>query len=173
MSFSWLGSTPARRVWAIILIAFVVRGVCVLGQPLIGADSSRFLAAAELIEGGEQHQAVRQDYHPLPAFVFATANRMQGWFLSDSGATQEPNAFQADQSRRERAAYLLTILAGALSVWLLIDLTRRWFVQVPPELVGLFAAFHPYLVRTSADIMSDGLFIALFLLALRQGDEAI
>ncbi|MCA8959842.1 MAG: glycosyltransferase family 39 protein, partial [Planctomycetes bacterium] len=118
-------------------------------------------------ERGEYDQAIRQDYHPLSAFSFACANHVQQSVLSAPASPRE------ERQRRERAAYLLSVLAGVVGVWLLIDVSRRLFPNVPAWLVGLLAALTPYLVRTSADIMSDGIFIALFVLAIRQADVAL
>ncbi len=156
-----------RRVLAVIAVALVARVVCVLGQPLIGADSARFLAATEMVEKGQYNGTLREDYHPLPAFVFATANRAIGAVVGESEDAR------AARQRREFAAYLAGVIAGVIAVWAMMDLTRRLFPAVSPVMVGLLAALHPYLVRTSADIMSDGIFIAMFLIALRQAHDTL
>jgi len=60
----------------------------------------------------------------------------------------------------------VSLIAGLLTVVALVDLSRRIFPSVPATLVGWLAACQPYLVRASADIMSDSLYLLLFVAAL-------
>lgn len=149
------------RVWIwIFAVALLLRVVCLIGQPLIGADASRFLAAAERVEAGQLYEAVQDVYHPLTGYVFGGANWVQSRLRS------EPATFREDQRRREAAALAVSLVAGLLTIAALVDLSRRIFPSVPATLVGWLAACHPYLVRASADIMSDSLYLLLFVAAL-------
>lgn len=149
------------RVWIWIFgVALLLRLVCLFGQPLIGADASRFLAAAERVQNGELHEAVQDVYHPLTGYVFGCASWVQSQLRS------EPATFRESQQRREAAALAVSLVAGLLTIVALVDLSRRLFPSVPATLVGWLAACQPYLVRASADIMSDSLYLLLFVSAL-------
>lgn len=154
------GTSSRRALFWILLASLLIRLVCLFGQPLIGADASRFLASAEKVEQGQLHEAVQDVYHPLASFAFGQINRLQ---LVIRG---EPSGFREAQARRELAASLVNLIAGTLTVWVLFDLARRLFARVPAVVVGWLAAFQPYMVRASADIMSDALYLLLFSLAL-------
>jgi hypothetical protein len=147
----------------ILLFAFAVRVVCLERSGLIGTDSMRFLDAAAQAERGELWEAIHDSFHPATAFLTAGVNLGQQWVLG------EPRGFDEQRARRERAAHAVVLVAGILLVWLQIDLTRRLFPRVPPGAVGLLAAAQPYLVRSSADIMSDTPMLAFVMLALRAG----
>ena len=160
-SLGWLRRCDARTVLVILLLALGVRLLCLSRSDLIGTDSMRFLQAAQLVEHGQLREAIRDPFHPELSFLTAILNRGQQQIL---GA---PRGFDEDRERRERTAYAIVLAAGLLWVWLQIDLTRTLFPAVPPGAVGLLAACQPYLVRSSADIMSDTLMLAWVMLALR------
>lgn len=162
-----------KMVFAVILLAVTVRVVCVVRAPLIGTDSWRFLSAAENIENGDHLAASTDSYHPMTAFLIAGANRVQSWFVAAGDPSSAADRLPDEQRRRERAAFFVIALAGIGVVILSMDLTRRFFPGIPAEVVGALAAAQPYFVRSSADIMSDSIFLGLFLLALRQAHEGI
>ncbi|MFN0059573.1 MAG: glycosyltransferase family 39 protein [Planctomycetota bacterium] len=151
-----------RQQLVVLLFATIARLVCASGQSVIGADSCRFLAAAESVEAGDLLALCRQDYHPLTAFCIGKLNGLQSWVVGES------SDFRERQAARERAAVFLSLVSGLVLVCVLLDLSRRLFPDLPPLMLGLLAALHPYFVRASADIMSDALFLALIALALRQ-----
>ncbi|MEE8142963.1 MAG: glycosyltransferase family 39 protein [Planctomycetota bacterium] len=151
-----------RAVVAILLVALVPRLISLVRNPLIGADSYRFLQSAERFEEGDYRGMLDDSYHPLTASIIGTLNQFQNLLLP------HPQGLRQEQERRERAAHLVILLAGLLVVLLLMDLTWRLFPGISPLAVGLLAAINPYFVRSSADIMSDTLFLVFFLLALRE-----
>jgi hypothetical protein len=160
-SLAWLRRCDARTVLLILLFALAVRVVCLSRSDLIGTDSMRFLQSAQQVENGQFEQTIRDPFHPELSFLIALLNQGQQQIL---GA---PRGFDEDRERREMAAYVVVFAAGLLWVWLMIDLTRALFPAVPPGAVGLLAACQPYLVRSSADIMSDTPMLAGLMLALR------
>jgi hypothetical protein len=160
-SLAWLRRCDARTVLLILLLALAVRLVCLSRSDLIGTDSMRFLQAAQHVESGRFQEAIRDPFHPELSFLIALLNQGQQQIL---GA---PRGFDEDRERRERTAYAIVLATGLLWVWLMIDLTRTLFPAVPPGAVGLLAACQPYLVRSSADIMSDTPMLAWLMLALR------
>jgi hypothetical protein len=160
-SLAWLRRCDTRAVLLILLFALTVRLVCMSRSDLIGTDSMRFLQAAQQVETGQFGEAIRDPFHPELSFLIALLNQGQQQILG------VPPGFDEDRKRRERAAYTIVLAAGLLWVWLMIDLTRILFPAVPPGAVGLLAACQPYLVRSSADIMSDTPMLAALMLALR------
>jgi hypothetical protein len=160
-SLAWLGRSDVRAILAILVFAFGVRLICLERSGLIGTDSMRFLYAAAHVERGELRESIRDPFHPATAFLTAGVNLGQQWVLG------EPRGFDEQRARRERAAHAVVLVTGILLVWLQIDLARRLFPRVPPGAVGLLAASQPYLVRSSADIMSDTPMLAFVMLALR------
>ncbi len=160
-------SIPWRTLGLILLLALGLRVVSAWRSDVIGADSYRFLAAADSFSDGDWRGAVHDSYHPLTALLIAGVDTVQHRVLP---ATAD---FSIDQRRRERAGFFVSIVAGLLVVWLAIDLTARLFPGVSPAAVGILAAVQPYFVRASADIMSDALHLACFGWALRSGVIAL
>lgn len=153
---------PWKLVLAILGLALCLRVACVYQTPLVGADSARFLAAAEHFEHDRHLDGVADAYHPLTAYLIAQIHSVQRVFLP---ADLDP--FQ-ERVWRERAGVALSVITGLLAVWLLMDLTRWLFPSISACWVGLLAACQPHLVRSAGDVMSDSLFLALFLFALRE-----
>ncbi|MCI0652656.1 MAG: glycosyltransferase family 39 protein [Planctomycetes bacterium] len=153
---------PWKSVLGVLLLALALRLVCLERTQLIGSDSARFLVAAERFERGDNAAALADPYHPLTAFAISRANLLQ------NAVAGEPPSIREAQARRERAAHWVLISMGLALVYLIMDLTRRVFPGVPPVVAGVFAASQQHLVRSSVDIMSDTLYLALFFFALRE-----
>jgi hypothetical protein len=156
--------------WTIVLgvlaLALVLRVVCLERSHLIGADSSRFLRAAEFVEQGHFSTAVQDSFHPFTSFATAGVNRIQTALL---GA---PDDFRSGLERRERAGHFVVMLTGLFLVWSLMCLVAQLFPGLSPVVVGVLVACQPYFVRSSADIMSDMPCLAFFVFALWQGAVA-
>lgn len=150
-------------VAAILLVALLVRLGCWVQSPLIGADSARFLSAAKAFEQGRMLDGVRDAYHPLTGYLISLTHRVV------IGVTK-PGSLDpvAERDRRERCGYWVGLMSGLAVVWLLMELTRLGAPRVSPAAVGWLAASHVYLIRSSADVMSDSVFLMLLLLGLRQ-----
>lgn len=115
------------------------------------------------MEDGDYATALTDRYHPLTAFLISRSHR--GYEIL-AGAAQSP---QQERERRERAALVVTLLAGLGAVFLLMRISAWVVPQVPAWGTGLLAACQPYFIRSSADIMSDSVFLVLFLLAVHEG----
>ncbi len=156
----------------ILLLALGLRCVALGGSDVIGADSYRFLSQAQSFEEGLRSEAIADSYHPLTSILIASVNSAQKLLLP-AVDTDTPAGFRIDQSRRERAGWGISLIAGLLLVWLSMDLCSRLFPRVPPIAVGLLTAAQPYFVRASVDIMSDMIYLACFGFALRAGVVAL
>lgn len=166
MRSSSITSIDWRIVLGVLALALVLRVVCLERSHLIGADSSRFLGAAELVEQGRYSAAIQDSFHPFTSFAMGGANRIQTALL---GPAED---FRGGLERRERAGHVVVILTGLLLVWSLMRLVAQLFPGLSPLVVGVLAACHPYFVRSSADIMSDMPCLAFFVVALWQGAVA-
>ncbi|MEM7167610.1 MAG: hypothetical protein AAF581_19310 [Planctomycetota bacterium] len=156
---------PRLSWWAVLgvlLLALALRVVCWANTPLIGTDSARFLRVAERMNDGDYAAALTDRYHPLTAFLIAQVDRVHGVFAAGDTPTQQ-------RQRRESSAFFLTLTCGLLVVLLLMRISHWVVPQLPPWCTGLLAACQPYLIRSAADIMSDTVFLALFLAALHEG----
>ena len=85
-----------KAVVAILLVALVPRLISLVRNPLIGADSSRFLQSAERFEEGDYRGMIDDSYHPLTASFIGTLNLVQNLVLP---VTQD---LRQEQQRRER-----------------------------------------------------------------------
>ena len=156
-----------RVLLAVLFVALTFRVFGHIGTPLIGADSLRFLAAAEMFENGQFRSALSQPYHPLTAASIAASHSLKIAIPSALGL-DGPSGYLELRNSRERAASILMIACGVLVVWGAMEWTRWLFPRVSPAVVGLLAASQPYWVRSSVDVMSDMLFLAVVVWSLRE-----
>jgi 4-amino-4-deoxy-L-arabinose transferase-like glycosyltransferase len=112
-------------------------------------DGPVFLGLAQLFAAGEWQAALAHPYHPLYPLAIAAAHALfpgLGW--EDAGA-------------------LVSVVAGVASVALLYGWLRDAVGRVPAATGAAILAVHPYAVAYSSDVMSDGLYLALFLAGVR------
>jgi hypothetical protein len=98
---------------------------------------------------GEWGKALADDYHPL--YSLATLGTQLVLPLPEDGYVS--------------AAVLVSILSGMASVLFLYLFVRQAYGRAAAWPAALVLAVHPYAVRFSADVQSDGLYLALFLAA--------
>jgi len=99
---------------------------------------------------GEWGRALADAYHPL--YSFATLATQLVAPLPNDGFVS--------------AAVLVSMLAGVASVLCLYLFVRSAFGVAAAWPAALALAVHPYALRFSADVQSDGLYLALFLASL-------
>lgn len=118
-------------------------------------DGVDFLWQAQRLLAGEVELMLRHPYHPLTATFIAGLSWITGDVLS--------------------AAVTVSVLSGAVIVIAAHDLARMAFPHL--RSAGLFAAIlaalHSRTVIYTSDVQSDGLFLALFLLAVRMAFAGI
>jgi len=107
-------------------------------------DGPIFLAMAEAIAEGRLSDVLSHPFHPLypAAIVVFHALLPLGW---------------------EGAAVAVSIFGGLLSVGAVFWCVRRAFDPALGWLAALTVALHPWAVDFSSDVMSDALYIGLFL----------
>ena len=112
-------------------------------------DGPEFLRMTKAMAAHDWGAALADDYHPL--YSFATLATQLVLPLPKDGYVS--------------AAAFVSILSGVASVLLLYFFVRSAFGTAAAWPAALALAVHPYAVRFSGDVQSDGLYLALFLAA--------
>ncbi len=144
------GAPPVRPAWpeaaGLALLLAAAAGVRALrwhGTSLMFNDGPAFLALAKALGEGRFADAIAHPYHPLyPLLVLVTHFWVGDW---------------------ERAAVLVSVVAGAASVLCLWLFARASLGRSAAWIAAVFLAVQPNAIEDSADIQSDGLYLALFL----------
>jgi len=145
-----LGALPAFSGWperlALALLLAAAAAVRVLrwhGTSLMFNDGPTFLMLAQWLSEGRYGEVIAHPYHPLYPFLVLLARFWVGdW---------------------EQAAVLVSVIAGAASVLCLWLFVRASFGREAGWIAAIFLAVQPRAIAFSADILSDGLYLALFL----------
>lgn len=135
-----------KRLWVpgvLFGLALAVRAAAALQTAVIFNDGPFFLRVAGLFYQGEWSAALSHHYHPLYSFLVALAARLVGEFAL--------------------AGVWVSVVAGSLGVLALHAFLRRAFDSQVAWVGGVLYALHPYAVRFSADVQSEGLYFAVFL----------
>lgn len=151
-------------VWAVLLVALLVRVERAWHEPAVNPDVVRFITQAQHLAQNPL-QAVRQEvYHPLHSALTGVAHALIAKpLISGDGAL-----FPADPQTAWIAATKIVGIASALVVtWLVIAFARHfgapWWAAAG---AGLVWALGRRTALYGADGMSDMLFLALFGLAI-------
>jgi hypothetical protein len=110
-------------------------------------DGPEFLRITKAMAAHDWGTALADDYHPLYPLVTLAVQLL----------VPLPNDGYAS------AAALVSILAGIASVLFLYLFVRSAYGLRAAWVAALALAVHPYAVRFSGDVQSDGLYLALFL----------
>jgi 4-amino-4-deoxy-L-arabinose transferase-like glycosyltransferase len=139
-----------QLVALLFALALGLRAVTALRTAVIFADGPSFVELAERIaaglSGGDWEGVLRHPYHPLYSALMVLARPLFGDL--------------------ETAGVVCSILGGSVAVVALHAFLRDAFDSQVAWIGALLLALAPYAVRFSADVQSDGLYLALFLLAV-------
>jgi len=138
-----------RLALALAAFALGVRVLAWTGSCTIGSDSFIFLDMARLIGAGEWSSAMRWAAHP--AYPAMTAG------LGGS-------AF---------AGTLISVVLGAAGIIPLFLLVAEAIGEAEARVAALLYAVLPALVEVTADVMTDGVFVAFFVTAIWAGWKAL
>ncbi|HKE12756.1 MAG TPA: glycosyltransferase family 39 protein [Myxococcota bacterium] len=128
-------------------MAGVLRAQHWLREDVLFNDGPEFLRITKAMAAHDWGAALGDDYHPLYSLVT----------LGMQLVAPLPNDGYAS------AAALVSIVAGVASVLLLYLFARTAYGRAAAWPAALALAVHPYAVRFSGDVQSDGLYLALFL----------
>ncbi|MEN8183499.1 MAG: glycosyltransferase family 39 protein, partial [Myxococcota bacterium] len=141
-----LSRPEGLAVLGLVVGAAALRSVSWMQTAVLFNDGPLFLHMARSFAAGDLASALAHPYHPLyPALVALVQPLLGGW---------------------EGAAVFVSVVGGALAVGALFAFLRASFG--PREaLIGAFLlAVHPWTIQFSADVQSEGLYLAFFLAAL-------
>lgn len=131
---------------AIVGAAAAVRLVCWFRTAAIFNDGPTFIELAQQLQEGLFAEVIAHPYHPLfPAAVAAVQFMVGDW---------------------EWAAVAVSIASGCGSVVLLHRFVCDAFDRRTADIAALILAVHPWAVRHSSDVQSDGLYLVAFLAAV-------
>jgi 4-amino-4-deoxy-L-arabinose transferase-like glycosyltransferase len=143
-------SEERRWIGGITLLALLLRTWIQALAPTIAADSAYYLQAARLVADGEFGRGVDHlGLHPLFPVLTAGAGLLTG--------------------RLDSAGTLVSILAGALTVFPLYSLLRLSWTPRLSAAACLVYALHPILAQETSEALPTGLFLLLFAAALALG----
>jgi 4-amino-4-deoxy-L-arabinose transferase-like glycosyltransferase len=147
-----------KTVFRILLIIFAValalRTTRCFLQDRIDKDAVYYLNMTRDAAAGDFERAFSWNTRIPPLYLFMTAG---GTRLGLSP---------------EAAGLLISVLAGALLVFPVFHLARKFTGNLAALISALMVATHPYLVRLSAEIMRDSLFLLLLFGALAAAVKA-
>lgn len=136
----------ARVIAALFGFALLVRIGAAAQIAVIFNDGPIFLEIAQQMAAGDWATAFAHQYHPLYPLVVA--------------------GVETFVPALEPAARIVSLVAGSLAVVALYLFLRRAFDRRVALTGGALLALHPYAAEFSADVQSEGLYIALFLAAV-------
>ena len=139
----------ALMVVGLAALAVAVRVVVWLRTGAMMNDGPTFIYVARKFAEGAWSEGFAHAYHPLYPLLMAG---VRPW-VSDW----------------ETAGVVVSIASSALAVAFLYDFLRRAFGGWVPGVGCLLLAVHPYAAPFSADIQSEGVYMALFLGAVALG----
>jgi 4-amino-4-deoxy-L-arabinose transferase-like glycosyltransferase len=129
----------------LLAVAALVRGYAWSQTSVMFNDGPVFLSLAQAIGEGRWVEVLSHPYHPLYPFCIQ--------WLSKSGLALETSAV------------VISIFGGLLGIVALHSFLRRAFGFEVAWLGAWILALHPCAVDFSSDVMSDGLYIGLYLSA--------
>jgi len=130
---------------AILLVAAAVRIYAWSRTAVMFNDGPVFLDMADAIGQGRFADVLAHPYHPLYPALIAVAG--------------------LPPMSLETAAVSVSILGGLLSIAALFYFAREAFGRDVACLAAVTAAFHPWHVDFTSDVMSEGLYAGFFMLA--------
>lgn len=145
------GSPPDRSTWlalgGVVALALAARALSAAFEPILFNDGPRFIELAEAFESGDLRRALAHDFPPLTSLLMLALAAPTGIGL-------------------ELAGKLVSVLSGGVAVAALYLLAREWVGTRGALIAGLLFAVHPRMVAVGRSVQSDGLHLALFLVAV-------
>ncbi len=139
----------------VLLAAGAVRGYLVATTEIVSRDGITFTKYAQGLRTDPVGEMRRQDQHPLYPATLLAAYSLVGPWLADEPVHAWPLAGQ-----------IASLLGGLLVVWAAYALGRAMWDERVGLTTALFAAMLPELCQVSANALSDGLHLGLYLWGL-------
>jgi 4-amino-4-deoxy-L-arabinose transferase-like glycosyltransferase len=156
---SALGRHEAVALGILLICAALFRALRWSATAVMFNDGPIFIDLAKAMAEGEWAQALSHEYHPLfPALIAVFHSLIGDW---------------------ELAAVAVNVIGGTAAVACLYGFARTAFGRAPAFAAAVILAVHPYAIKFSGDVQSEGLYLGLFLgavwalwLALRSASHA-
>ena len=140
---SALGRHEAAALSILLICAALFRALRWSATAVMFNDGPVFIGVAEAMAEGEWAQALSHEYHPLfPALIAALHSVIGDW---------------------ELAAVAVSVIGGTAAVACLYGFTRAAFGRTTAFAAAAIFAVHPYAIKFSGDVQSEGLYLGLFL----------
>lgn len=134
---------PGPAAWLLLgLLAGALRLVRWERTAVLFNDGPVYIELARALARGDFAAALAHDYHPLYPAAVALVARLLGDF--------------------EQAGALVSVLGGAAAAGLLAWLVAGAYGARAGLLAGWLAAVHPIAIEVTADVQSEGLYLAFF-----------
>ncbi len=143
---SFRESLSRRAHWWIFGAAVAVRAIVAARTSVIFEDGPYFLDVARAFSEGRFADALAHPYHPLYSALVAAVQPIFGDF--------------------ELAAMAVSCVGGAIAVAACFLLLREAFGERPAWIGAILLAVSPYPVRFTADVASEGVYLACFTASL-------
>jgi hypothetical protein len=142
-------ATDAELPWIAgwVALAALVRWIHWRQTAVMFNDGPVFLKLAEFVYEGRLGEALGHPFHPLYPVAVALAHHVV------------PDL--------ETAAVTVSVVAGATAVWALHGFVRAAFGRAEAHVAAFFLAVHPAAIEYAGDVQSEGLYLLLFLAAVR------
>ena len=138
-----------RDLAAVVLVALAMRAyvMCVMG--VVSKDALWFVTGAQAIADGDYRAWLGHDQHPLTGACVWLAGVASGDWI--------------------RGGRIFNVVVGALTAAPVYFLGRALFGHLAGLCAAWFLAFHAHAARYSADVLSEPLYVFLFLSAILFG----
>jgi 4-amino-4-deoxy-L-arabinose transferase-like glycosyltransferase len=140
---SVLGRHEAAALGILIFCAALFRVLRWSATAVMFNDGPVFIGVAEAMAAGEWARALNHEYHPLfPALIAAVHSLIGDW---------------------ELAGVVVSVIGGTAAVACLYGFVRAAFGRTTAFVAAAILAVHPYVIKFSGDVQSEGLYLGLFL----------
>jgi len=140
---SVLGRHEAVALGILLICAALFRALRWSATAVMFNDGPVFIGLAKAVAEGEWTQALSHEYHPLFPALIAVFHSLTGdW---------------------ELAAVAVNVIGGTAAVACLYGFARAAFGRTTAFAAAAILAVHPYAIKFSGDVQSEGLYLGLFL----------
>jgi len=140
---SALGRHEAVALGILLIFAALFRALRWSVTAVMFNDGPIFIDLAKAVAEGEWAQALSHEYHPLFPVLIAVFHSMIGdW---------------------ELAAVAVNLIGGTAAVACLYGFARAAFGRTTAFAAAAILAVHPYAIKFSGDVQSEGIYLGLFL----------
>lgn len=148
-----LVSKPTYTLTAILTLGFVLRLMSFIRSVTISDDGVGYMRVAEGFATGEYSATFHAVYPPLYPFFISLFSNLTGDF--------------------ETAGRLVSLIFGTVAIAVAYSLAKLIYNETIGLLTALLVAIHPYMIRYSGEVLTEGLYYTIFTLTVLVGYKAL